>query len=191
MYRNQWIEFLVEEQSMAFFLEELLPEILPADLKLNVNCFIRPHNGKSDLQKSIPKKVQAYKSFPNEVKLVVIQDQDSNDCKKLKQIIRDLIELNNTLLPFMIRIACTELENWYLGDLEAVEAVYPESKASKHLNKAKYRNPDNLGGTEEMEKLVPNFSKTFTARNIVAFLDLPKNRSHSFQQLLSGLQKFL
>ncbi len=58
------VEILVEERSMEIFLRVILPELLPNPYVLDQNCFIRPHQGKSDLQKSIPKKVQAFKNFP-------------------------------------------------------------------------------------------------------------------------------
>lgn len=54
------IEILVEEPSMEAVLKELLPKILPAPWELGVNCFIRSHEGKSDLKKSIPKKMKVF-----------------------------------------------------------------------------------------------------------------------------------
>lgn len=48
------LEFLVEERSMAEVLKVLLPRILPASWVLDENYFIRPHEGKSDLKRSIP-----------------------------------------------------------------------------------------------------------------------------------------
>lgn len=56
------LEFLVEERSMAEVLKVLLPRILPASWVLDENYFIRPHEGKSDLKRSIPKKL---KDSPN------------------------------------------------------------------------------------------------------------------------------
>ncbi|GHV69237.1 hypothetical protein FACS1894199_17650 [Bacteroidia bacterium] len=127
-YNNCVLEILAEEPSMEYFLRGALPTILPDDYALDVNCFIRPHNGKSDLKRSIPKKMRAYPHYPYPVKILIVHDQDSNDCKLLKQ---ELINLcGNTGVPFIIRIACRELENWYLGDMTAIESVYPETKAS-------------------------------------------------------------
>lgn len=57
------IEFLLEEASMANVLRELLPKILPDGYELEVNCFLRPHRGKTDLQKSIPRKVKGIQQF--------------------------------------------------------------------------------------------------------------------------------
>ena len=36
-------------------------KILPEEYQLEINCFIRPHQGKSDLQKSIPVKDSTYR----------------------------------------------------------------------------------------------------------------------------------
>ena len=54
------IEFLVEEPSMAEVLKSLLPKILPAPWVLNENYFVRAHNGKSDLLRSIPNKLKGF-----------------------------------------------------------------------------------------------------------------------------------
>lgn len=79
------LEILVEELSMDYFLREVLPQILPPAYKLGENCFIRPHQGKSHLKKSIPKKVKAFSNMDTPTKLIIIHDQDSNDCIKLKK----------------------------------------------------------------------------------------------------------
>lgn len=65
------VEFLLEEESMKYALEILLPKILPPSYKVGENCFLRPHNGKSDLKNSIPKKVKVFSHFHEEVKLVI------------------------------------------------------------------------------------------------------------------------
>ncbi|NJN77574.1 MAG: hypothetical protein HC803_03985 [Saprospiraceae bacterium] len=58
--RSTTVEILVEELSMKNVLDIILHQILPEGYVLGVNCFIRPHQGKSDLQKSIPIKVNAF-----------------------------------------------------------------------------------------------------------------------------------
>ncbi len=189
--RNTRVEILVEEPSMENVLNIILPQILPEGYELGINCFVRPHQGKTDLQKSIPKKVQAYQYFPNDVRLIVIQDQDSNDCMVLKQGLIDLIQTQNLYQPHLVRIACKELENWYLGDMEAIEAIYPSFKARTHRGKAKYRNPDNTFGADELERIIKTFSKGFASRNIPQRMDITINRSPSFNHLISGVQRFL
>ena len=176
---------------MEIFLRKALPMLLPDPYILDQNCFIRPHQGKSDLQKSIPRKVQAFKNFPQSVRLIVIHDQDSNDCQELKATLARLIEEKNSGLPKLIRIACRELENWYLGDLTAVEKVYPDSKASSLQHKAKFRNCDKLNGSEEMLRLTKNFTKSFAAREMPQQMSFQNNKSTSFNHFVTGLQRFL
>ena len=48
------IVFLLEEKSMKALLDIVLPRILPPD----VDFYTVPHEGKSDLQKSIPQKLK-------------------------------------------------------------------------------------------------------------------------------------
>jgi Domain of unknown function (DUF4276) len=184
------IEILTEEQSMVFFLRELLPLILPTEYQVDVNCFIRSHEGKTDLLRSVPRKLRAYPNFGYPVKLMIIHDQDANDCKILKAKILSLCKKQKTV-PVVVRIACKELENWYLGDLKAIESLYPRSKASLLISKSKYRVPDDLNGFEEISSLTNDFSKTRAAREIVQYMDIKNNRSKSFNQFILGLEKLL
>ncbi len=108
------VEFLLEEVSMANILRELLPKILPDGYELDVNCFLRPHRGKSDLQKSVPRKMKVFSNFYEPARIVIIQDQDSQNCLQLKKRLESLCEQSG-FCPFLIRIVCRELESWYLG----------------------------------------------------------------------------
>lgn len=187
------VEFLLEEPSMVALLEILLPRILSAEWQLNVNYFLRPHEGKQDLHKSIPRKMRVFSNTTYEkIGVIIMQDQDSNDCKELKSKLLDYCK-DSALLPcaHLVRIVCRELESWYIGDLEAVEAAYPNFNATKYKAKAKYRVPDNLtNAAEEFEKLLPEFQKTAAATAIGAHLNIENNKSTSFQQFVSGVQKF-
>ena len=76
--------FLLEEQSMKYFLDGLLPRILPEEIQ-----FVTiPHEGKSDLQKSLTAQRQGWTE--PDVRFVVVQDQDSNDCRELKEKLLEL-----------------------------------------------------------------------------------------------------
>lgn len=187
--REDVIEILTEELSMENFLRVILPRILPEGYLLDTNCFIRPHEGKSHLKKSIPKKIKAYPRFGYPVKVIIIHDQDSNDCKLLKQ---ELVALTQpTSVPVLVRIACKELENWFLGDLDAVEKVFPKSKSSTLKGRSRYTNPDIVFGADELKNLCGEFSKTFISKEIPKYMDIDMNRSKSFNCFLSGLRNFL
>ena len=50
--------FLVEEYSMKVLLEGLLPRLFP-----NLSFLCIPHEGKQDLEKSVPKKLRAWREI--------------------------------------------------------------------------------------------------------------------------------
>ncbi len=190
MFRNEHVEFLLEEPSMENVLIELLPKILPDGFKLNINCFLRPHQGKSDLKKSIPKKVKIFSNYSIPSKLIIVQDQDSADCISLKNSILYLCAQNGNC-PVLVRISCRELENWYLGDMNAIQKVYPNFKAKNYKYKSKFRNVDNVQGAYELERIIDNFQKGHASKNISKYMDLTANKSASFNHLISGIKKFL
>lgn len=188
--KEKHVEILVEESSMENFLRVLLPNILPAGYQLDVNCFIRAHEGKWHLQKEIPKKVKAYRHIKRPCKVIVIQDQNSSDCKKLKSLLIKLIT-ENADIPFLVRIVCRELEAFYLGDMRAVDKVYPKFKTDKFSRKAKFRNPDNCFAFNEIKKLIPGFQKVYASKEISKYISIEHNKSRSFKHLVTGIQRFL
>lgn len=188
--KNIQVEILVEESSMKHFLINILPLILPDGICLNQNCFIRQHEGKQHLNKEIPKKVRAYKHFGTPVKIIIVQDQDSSDCSVLKADLTKLVH-DSGPLPYLIRIACRELEAWYLGDMDAIEQVYPNFMAERYRNWKKFRNPDLCNASDELRKLIPEFQKGVAAREISKRIKISNNKSPSFNNLIKGLQLFL
>jgi hypothetical protein len=190
-----FLEILVEEPSMKAFLEVLLPRLLPSGYQLGANVFIRPHQGKQDLMKSIPRKARAYAYYyGSKLRLLILHDQDSNDCRPLKAKILEQIP-GDVPYPVLVRIPCRELENWYLGDLTAIEQAYPPFQASAYQQKRKYRSDrvGQLNGYDELKKLVPQFQKIDGARRIAPWMHVTvgHNRSRSFGHFLTGLSRLL
>ena len=173
--------FLLEERSMKFFLDGILPRILPED----VDFLTIPHEGKADLQKSIPRKLKAWTE--PDVKFVIIQDQDSADCVELKKKLAGLCE--GTGREVLIRIACRELEAWYFGDLTAVSKAYG-IKTGYIKKKAKYRKPDEIiGPKRELQKLLPQLQQIDGAKKIARVMDIENNSSPSFHCLIDGVRR--
>lgn len=184
------LEFLLEEKSMENFLRIFLLNVLPKSYQIDKNCFLRPHSGKSDLIKSIPKKVRVFSNFYEPVKLVIIHDQHSNDCIELKKQITKLC-VDNGDCHMLIRIACRELEAWYLGDLDAIQQAYPQFNADKYKRRSKFRNPDNLNASHELARILPGFQKSQTARKIANYLSLDRNISTSFNNFIKGIKRLI
>ena len=101
---------------MKAFLEGFLPRILPPEQSFR----LIPHEGKSDLEKSLPRKLRTWRE-PG-ARFIVVRDQDRADCVQVKAGLRALCD--GTGRDVLIRIACRELEAWYLADLSAVDKAY-------------------------------------------------------------------
>ena len=175
--------FLLEERSTKVLLDGLLPKILPD----GVSFLTIPHEGKTDLQRSVPKKLAAW-NMPD-TRFVIIQDQDSNDCRKLKEDLRQLCDPYQR--PVLIRIACHEMESWYFGDLKAVTEAYGKDLTTL-AGKRKYRDPDMIiNPKQELRKLIPQHEQIAGARRIAPLMEPERNRSTSFQMLISGIRKLI
>ncbi len=176
--------FMLEEESARYLLKELLPRIL-SEFQQSVTYRLIPHRGKGDLQKSIPSKLKAWLA-PNTF-FIILHDQDSHDCKQLKQQLKRLCDQNNKREP-LIRIVCQELEAWYFGDLDAVEKAFPSFEANKYKNKRKFKNPDTINKpSDELKWIIRGFSKSIAAREIPKHMSIEQNTSTSFNHLISGL----
>lgn len=173
--------FLLEEESMKALLDVLLPQILPE--KINFLCI--PHEGKQDLEKSIPRKLRAWQT--PDTAFVIVRDKDSADCIETKNHLVNLCAQAGRS-DSLVRIACHELESWFLGDLTAVGKAFNIKKLSELQRNKKYKEPDKLSNaSEELEKLVKGYRKVSGATKIAAFMTINQNYSHSFNCFISGV----
>lgn len=129
--------FLTEEQSMTPVLRKLLAELWPAALE-GLHWHIIHHQGKADLESNLVEKMRSWNY--NSPHFIILRDNDGGDCQALKKRLLDLA--TSTRKPHHIRIVCQELEAWFLGDLQAVEAAFPTSDATSYQNRNPYRSPD-------------------------------------------------
>ncbi len=176
--------FMLEEESAKSFLQGLLPKILPSCV---IPLYIS-HEGRQDLQKSIPIKLRAWRA-PNTF-FIILHDQDNHDCKALKGHLRQLCvsSYHNPL----IRIVCRELEAWYCGDLEAVKKVFPKFNADNYKEKHRFQTPDSIEKPANVLKQIDhNFNKRRAAREIPKHMDVYNNKSCSFNHMIAGVKKLV
>jgi uncharacterized protein YktA (UPF0223 family) len=58
-----------------------------------------------------------------------------------------------------VRIVCTELESWFLGDFQAIEKTF-NIDLKNRKNKTIYRNPDAIrNAKQELKRLVPQYQQ--------------------------------
>jgi hypothetical protein len=174
----------LEEPSAKAMLEGLLPRVLPADVETRFIVF----EGKQDLEKQIERRLTHWQT-PHSL-FVVLRDQDAGDCREIKQrLTAKCVSAGRDAA--LVRIACRELESWYLGDLAAVEAAYGQRGLARLALKAKYRQPDLLGSpSAELEKLTRGqYQKVDGSRRLGPMLDLQANLSRSFQVFLEGIAR--
>ena len=175
--------FLLEEPSMKYFLDGLLPRILPNEI-----AFVTiSHEGKADLQQSLTSKLKGWNE--PDVRFVVVQDQDSNDCRELKKKLLTLCENSNR--DVLVRIACHELEAWYFGDIDALNVAYGVD-LSNIKRKRRFRIPDEIvNPKKELMKLLPEHQQIAGAKKIAPVLNIENNASVSFQMFVKGVKKLI
>lgn len=181
------IVFLAEEASMTAALKQVVPRVWPSGTE-GVNWLALHFQGKQDLEKNIRQKMQEWNY--GDPHFIILRDQDGGDCQKLKQEL--LAKCEEGGKPHHVRVVCQELENWLLGDLEAVEAAFPQSKAGKFIDKVKFRNPDKLtNASDELEHLVDFKGKIVRAQSIAGHLNIERCRSHSFGVFISKVKELM
>ena len=195
------VEVLLEEPSAEAFLREIFPSLLPPPVTWNPVVF----QGKDDLLRNLEPRLRAYaKWIPNDWRIVVLVDEDRQDCHALKQ--RMEIAAGNAGLgtktnpkgrAFTVvnRIAVEELEAWLFGDVAALAAAYP-GVSPNLAAKARFRDPDAIsGGTwEALEQVLQRAGyygggllKIETAREVAKRIQPAQNTSESFQHFVAAL----
>ena len=174
--------FMLEEPSMKELLKMILPRVLPE----GVQYYLIKHEGKQDLEKSLPRKLKA---ITQDARFIVVRDQDSADCYEVKQRLCAICSSSGRA-DTVVRIACREMESWFLGDLQAVEKAYNIGGLSRRQQQRKYRNPDGLNNAaQELKRLVPTYQKISGARTIGQHMDINNNCSVSFRVFIEGVYK--
>lgn len=175
--------FFLEEPSAKEMLNGILPKILPDHVVPRFVVF----DGKQDLEKQLVRKLRLWRE-PNS-RFFVLRDQDSGDCQLIK---RNLVEkCSDANKPnTIVRIACHELESFYLGDLQAVDKGLKIETLSKLQDKKKYRDPDNLANPAQELMALTNkcYQKISGSRAISKYLSLENNLSHSFNALIKAIR---
>ncbi len=192
----------MEEASLESALIQLLPKILPSAVTSKIHAF----RGKTDLLAKLPNRLKGYQAWlPPDWKIVILIDEDREDCLKLKQQL-ELIAISSGLITksscqkdksFQVlnRIVVEELEAWFFGDVEAIRQAYP--KVSTNLaTQQPYRDSDAIkGGTwEALERVLRKagyhpggLEKYKAASEISQYMNPALNRSKSFQVFYRGL----
>lgn len=176
--------FLLEEPSAKAMLESLLPRMLKKETQFR--CI--PFEGKQDLEKQLIRKIRAYQN--DRARFIVLRDQDSNpDCTTVKSKLLDLCDKSGKAPRCLVRIACRELEAFYLADLEAVEQALEMNGLARQQQNRKFRAPDLLGSpSRELKLLTGNrYEKVAGSRAIGRHLSVDNGRSPSFRNLIAAI----
>ncbi|HAB03139.1 MAG TPA: hypothetical protein DCE25_09520 [Pseudomonas sp.] len=173
--------FMLEEPSMKHFLAGFMSRIVPEHFTVTYLV----HEGKQDLEKSIPRKIRGWQ-VPNSC-FIVIRDKDGEDPIILKNRLRALCaERPETL----VRIPVHHLESWILGDMQALATAFNRPNLAAMSGNRKFRNPDLLANaSEELSRLVPGYQKVGGARTVAPHIDFERNLSRSFNLLISDLKR--
>jgi len=176
--------FLLEEPSAKSMLEGLLPRLLPGNVPIRFIVF----DGKRDLDAQLVRRMRLYR-VPD-AQFIVLRDKDAANCYSVKaELVEKCRQANrpNTL----VRIACHELESWYLADLAAVGLALGITGLAASQNKRKYRAPDELANAaEELSKITERrYQKIGGSRAIGPHLNLDNQRSRSFAVFVAGIRR--
>jgi hypothetical protein len=178
------IVFFLEEPSAKEMLKGFLPKLFPDFSNYRFIVF----DGKQDLEKRMLNKMRGY--LVPRAKFVVLCDQDKGDCRVLKQrLLRKCIEAGQP--SALVRIACFELESWYLADLAAVERGLQTSGLLRYQQDRHYASPDSYNNPDERLEGIAKYHKVDGSRVIGPFLDPDNNRSHSFAIFVSGIRRLM
>jgi len=200
------IEFLLEEESCAAAMSELVPRIIGKQVSFRHHVF----QGKPDLLKQLPSRLRGYSRWlPADYRIVVLLDCDNDRCQDLKAQLDDISAgagLISRRRPdqrgrfhVLNRIAIEELESWFFGDVGALTQAYPGVPPTLARRRG-YRDPDGIAGRtwEKLERVLQDagyygggIPKIEVARNVAQYMDPERNRSRSFRVFCDGLKQLL
>lgn len=173
---------LLEEPSARDALEAWLPQWLGQGATPHFIVF----QGKQDLERQMVRKIQGW--LLPQSRFLVMRDQDSGDCRKVKDAL--LQRCRQAGRPdAVVRVACRELESFFIGDWEAVANAFEKPALARLARSAKFRDPDAIGSPKgELKLRLDGYQPREGARRIAPLVDPVRNRSRSFQALRRAVQ---
>ena len=177
------IVFFLEEPSAEAMLEGFLPKVLPDGWYHRCIVF----EGKQDLEAQIVRRLRGYR-VPG-ARFVILRDKDAGDCHIIKKsLIQKCKEAGRSNV--LVRIACYELESWFLADLPAVQHGLGLSNLLQYPRQRKFSFPDQSPNpAETLQRIAPSYQKVGGSRSIGPYLNPDNTHSHSFSVFVSGLRK--
>lgn len=90
----------------------------------------------------------------------------------------------------LIRVACQELEAWYLGEPDALAEAVGKESLREIGSRARFRRPDAVPyPAAEFAKLIPQYQKISGSRALADHLTRERNCSPSFQAMMNGVER--
>jgi len=177
------IVFFLEERSAEAMLDGLLPRLLPPEIHHRCVVF----EGKQDLERQMVRRMRGYRT--PESRFLVLRDQDAGDCSIIKATLK--AKCDEAGHPgAVVRIACRDLERWYLADLAAVERGLTVTGIQQLQNRRTYRAPDaTMTPSRVLTRIVPQYQKIAGSRAIGPHLDLSNRRSRSFAHFVAAVRR--
>lgn len=177
--------FFLEEESAKALLEHIFPLLIPPGSQFRPRFIV--FEGRQDIEKQLPRKLRGYMN--PRARFIVMRDQDQTDCRKTKRRLAALCARAGRP-ETTVRIACRELEAFYLGDLLAVESGLDIRGLAGKQNGAKFRDPDRLvSPSRELQTLTSNrYQKVSGSRAIAPHLNIQTPRSKSFRHLIQAIR---
>ena len=178
--------FLLEEESAKALLQSLLPRLIDPRVQTRLIAF----EGKQDLEHQMVKRMRGYMN--QHARFIIMRDQDSvPDCRDVKVKLIGLCAQAGREAVSLVRIACRELEAFYLADLQAVESALGLTGLIRYQNTARLRAADNVvNPSSELIRLTRGaYQKVGGSRALGIYLDLANDRSPSFRNLILAIQR--
>lgn len=173
---------LTEERSMEPVVKAILTK-LGVDPSM---VTVIHHEGKSDLEKSIPRKLRGWRDPA--AKFLILRDNDRGDCIDRKRHLISLVTGSGREEKTVVRIVCQELEAWFLADPEALErAGYLKSGNRPAFARI---DPDSIPHPARMmEQLRRGYGKATGASEIAPHMNINNTRSASFRNTVQAIRE--
>lgn len=170
---------LTEEESMEVVLREVFPKLGVFDFR------IIAFQGVSDLEGSLGLRLRGWRD--PRARFLIIRDNDNGDCRARKTRLLKIIEDAGRESATKVRIVMQELEAWFLGDPEALEAaglLQPGKRPGFLRDPEAQRRP-----VDVLRKLDPAYQKSMGAGRIAPHLDPARNAAPSFHATIAAIRE--
>jgi hypothetical protein len=182
---QKYLYFYVEGETEKRFIEPLCKRLFPAWM-----AEVFSLGNKSNVINQSPSFIKNLDKQYGLKRHIILFDQDTGNCEEEKKLLALKIKAVAPLAAVEIRIACNEIESWFLGDINTLKEFF--NLPNINNSQEKYRHTDEISKPSTLltRETKGAYQKSgIEVSRIAEKINIEENKSISFHYFIKAINR--